>query len=96
LQVHASLKDIKDKDATALHDMILNDPVAASKCFHKTVQMTFEFLLNSTLPSVRGFSAQLLPLDGFACQLNPGMIGYLTWFMGVCEPQMRKALICTH
>ena len=45
LSVHSSLDDIRKQDSHALHDMILDDPVAASICFHTTVRMTLEYFL---------------------------------------------------
>jgi hypothetical protein len=54
LQVHMSLEGIRKENPVALQEMILEDPVAASKCFHKTVHMTLEFLFNSTGPVYKG------------------------------------------
>ena len=71
LQVHSALDQIRKRNANALSDMVHDDPVAASKCFHTTVLMTFELLFNSTFPKHRGACQTTLHPDGFACQLNP-------------------------
>ena len=75
-----------------LLSLVISDPLAAAKCFHTTVRMTMELLFNSTRPVHKGAPPKGLPLDGFACQTNPGCAGFLSWYMGVVEPQLRKAL----
>ncbi len=92
LAVHASLNEIRKTDPRALHEMILDDPVAACECFHTTVRMTLQYLFNSTGHIFKDADSFALPLDDFATQLNPGFAGYLSWHMGVTEPQLRKSL----
>ena len=92
LALHDALKDVRSKNSAALAELVISDPLAAAKCFHTTVEMTMELLFNSTRPVHKGAAPKHLPLDGFACQTNPGCAGFLSWYMGVVEPQLRKAL----
>ena len=92
LAVHAALQGIRSKNAAALSEMVMTDPLAAAKCFRITLKLTMELLFNSTSAVHKGATPSDLPLDGFACQINPGVAGFLFWYMGVTEPQLRKAL----
>jgi len=92
LALHGALQDARSKNSAALAELVIADPLAAAKCFHTTVQMTMELLFNSTPPVHKGAAPSDLHPDGFACQLNPGVAGFLSWYMGVVEPQLRKAL----
>ena len=45
MALHASLQHLRDSNPRTLHDIVQRDPVAANKCFHWTVRMTFDILL---------------------------------------------------
>ena len=92
LALHTALHDVRSKNSAALAELVISDPLAAAKCFHTTVRMTMELLFNSTRPAHEGARKTDLPLDGFAYQTNPGCTDFLSWYMGVVEPQLRKAL----
>ena len=46
----------------------------------------------NTCPAVHDIKPQKLPADGFACKAAPGIFSYISHFLGVPEPQLRKAL----
>ena len=68
-----------------LHEMVAQDPIAATKCFHYTVRLVIETLFSCAEPFVP------YP-DGIPAHCIPGVFGHLAGYLGVVEPQMRKAL----
>ena len=94
LLVHESLEGIRKRSPTALYDMISADTVAACKCFHLTVRLTMEILFNCTRANNDLHRGEWTPLhaDGFPCKLTPGIASYLSWYLGITEPQLRKSL----
>ncbi len=94
MALHATLDGVRQKSATALHDIVQQDPVTANNCFHQTVRLTFSILLGcsdaaNNSSHLDGFP---LPADGVPCKTVPGLAGYLYWFLGITEPQLRKSL----
>ena len=69
-----------------IQEIIANDPVVATRCFHTLVVFVINVLLNCSLDP-----AKLHP-DGIASGSMPGVFGFISSFCGVVEPQMRKAL----
>ena len=57
----------------------------ATRCFHWTVRLVIRCLFNC---EVKPGAA----LDSIAAHETPGIFGYVRAFLGVVEPQMRKAL----
>ena len=94
MAVHTQFEGIRSKSPTALHDMISEDTVAACECFHLTVRLVIAELLRGTdahnVLGTRG--ANPLPPDGYACRLTPGMASFVSWYLGITEPQLRKSL----
>ena len=78
LALHTALQNERSKKSAALSELVISDPLAAAKFFHTTVQMTMELLFNSTKLVHKGAAPTDLPLDGFACQINPGVAGFLS------------------
>ena len=68
-----------------LHEMVAQDPLAATRCFHLTVRLVIDTLFNCTKPG------EPFP-DGIPAREVPGVFGYIAGYLGVVEPQMRKAL----
>ena len=93
MALHAALNGVRQKSATALHDIVQQDPVAANKCFHLTVRLTFSILLacSDAANNSSHVDAFPLPADGVPRKTVPGLAGYLSWFLGITEPQLRKA-----
>ena len=59
--------------------------MAATRCSHWTVRLVIRCLFNCEVkPGVA--------LDSIAAHAAPGIFGYVKAFLGVVEPQMRKAL----
>ena len=55
------------------------------------LELVFSCSFNSHLGSIATrFNSRLFP-DGFPCRDIPGVVGYLSHFVGCIEPQMRKA-----
>ena len=94
LVVHSVLEGVRRKSPTALYDMISSDTVAADKCFHTTIRLTMTKLFNCTHASNDLNRSGWTPLhaDGFPCNLTPGIASYLSWYLGITEPQLRKSL----
>ena len=69
-----------------IHEVVANDPVAATRCFHTLVTLVITALLNCTIDPKK------LHPDGIASGDLPGVLDHLSSFCGVVEPQMRKAL----
>ena len=68
-----------------LHEAVASNPLAATRCFHWTVKLVLRTLFNCR--DVPGRA-----LDGIAAHETPGIFGYVRSYMGVVEPQLRKAL----
>ena len=68
-----------------LHELVARDPLAATRCFHWTVQLVIRTLFNCSDPKSP-------PLDSIAAKETPGIFGHVRAYLGVVEPQMRKAL----
>ena len=69
-----------------IHEVVANDPVAATRCFHTLVQLVITVLLNCTIDPKK------LHPDGVASGDMPGVFDYISSICGVVEPQMRRAL----
>ena len=65
--------------------MAAQDPVATTRCFHYTVRIVLKTLFNCTAPGE-------LHADGVPSGETPGIHGHVAGYLGVVEPQMRKAL----
>ncbi len=79
--VQTHLKENRRK----LHEAVAANPMAATRCFHWTVKLVLAFLFNCS--NTPGKS-----VDGIAAHDTPGIFGHVRAYMGIVEPQMRKAL----
>ena len=79
------LTELLGESPRKLHEMAAQDPLAATKCFHYTVRLTIEALFNCVPPG------KTYP-DGLPSHTEPGVFGHVAAYLGVVEPQMRKAL----
>ena len=70
---------------TLLHGIFAQDPLAAMRCFHYTVRLVIDTLFNSAQPGSPHPA-------GIASNTLPGVFGHIAGYLGVVEPQMRKAL----
>ena len=65
--------------------VVAANPLAATRCFHWTVKLVIRMLFNcDNLPGKA--------TDSIAAHEEPGIFGYVRAYLGVVEPQMRKAL----
>ena len=73
-----------------LHEMANQDPFAATRCFHYVVDLVIRTLFNCAPPG------KCYP-DGIPAGIEPGIFGYCSGYLGMVEPQLRKAKphICT-
>ena len=67
-----------------LHEIAVQDPLAATRCFHDTVRLVIRTLFHCAEPG------SPFP-DGVPSQAEPGIFGHVAGYLGVVEPQMRKA-----
>ena len=79
------LADLLKNNRRRLHEMVAQDPLAATRCFHATVRVVIDSLYNCVKPGKP--YADCLP-----CREEPGIFGMIAGYLGVVEPQMRKAL----
>ena len=77
--------DLLGERPRLLHEMVAQDPVAATRTFHYTVRLVIETLVGCTKPGAP------FP-DGIPARVVPGVFGHVSGYLGVVEPQMRKAL----
>jgi hypothetical protein len=96
LRKHFSL-DFTDAEADAyvtemlgahprlLHELVAQNPLVGTKCFHWTVKLVIRLLFNCA--GKPGENA-----DNIAANDVPGVCGYVRAYFGVVEPQKRKAL----
>ena len=68
-----------------LHEAVAGNPLAATRCFHWTVKLVLRTLFNCD--ETPGGA-----VDSVAARETPGLFGYVRGYLGVVEPQMRKAL----
>ena len=68
-----------------LHAAVASNPLAATRCFHWTVKLVIRTLFHCR-------DSPGAALDGIAAHETPGIFGHVRAYMGVVEPQMRKAL----
>ena len=79
------LADLLATNPRKLHEMAAQDPVATTRCFHYTVRLVLDTLFNCGKPG------QPFP-DGLPCRCESSVYGHVSGYLGVIEPQMRKAL----
>ena len=83
----------------SMHELAIppQSPIRLARHFfvHLTVRLTFSILLGCSDAAhnsshMDGFP---LPADGVPCKTVPGLAGYLSWFLGITEPQLRKSFM---
>ena len=84
-EVAAFMREHLEEYPRRFHDLVAQNPLAATRCFHWTVQLVISTLSNCSDPK----NPQL---DSIAARETPGIFGHVRAFLGVVEPQMRKAL----
>ena len=79
------MQDLLGTAPRKLHELVAGCPLAATRCFHWTVRLVIRVLFNcADLPGKTP--------DGIPAFAQPGVFGHVRAFLGVVEPQMRKAL----
>ena len=68
-----------------LHEIVVQDPLVAARCFHYTVRLVIQTLFHCSKPG-RPFA------DCLPCRAEPGVFQHVAGYLGVVEPQMRKSL----
>ena len=68
-----------------VHELVARNPMAATRCFHWTVRLVIRVLFNCADKPGQN-------LDNIAASDTPGVFGYVRGYLGIVEPQMRKAL----
>ena len=68
-----------------LHELVAQNPIVGTKCFHWTVKLVIRLLFNcAPTPGQNP--------DNIAANELPGVFGYVRAYFGVVEPQKRKTL----
>ena len=77
--------DVTRRNPRLLHELVAQNPMVATRCFHWTVRLVIKLLFNcADKPGVNR--------DNIAAGEVPGAFGHVRAYLGVVEPQMRKAL----
>ena len=84
-ETEAYLADFLKQNPRRLHEAVASNQLAATRCFHWTVRLVIRTLFNC---NDRAGSS----MDSIAAHETPGIFGHVRAFLGVVEPQMRKAL----
>ena len=79
------MKDFLQENPRRLHELVVANPLAATRCFHWTVRLVIRTLFNCE------DQAGIAP-DGIPAHEEAGVFGHVRAYFGVVEPQMRKAL----
>ena len=77
--------NIYQENPRRLHEIVVSDPLVATRVFHWTVRLVIKTLFNCA--DKPGKHADNIPSNG-----ECGVFGHVRAFYGVVEPQMRKAL----
>ena len=77
--------DVTRRNPRLLHELVAQNPMVATRCFHWTVRLVIKLLFNcADKPAANK--------DNIAAGEVPGVFGHVRAYLGVVEPQMRKAL----
>ena len=79
------LAELLQEHPRRLHELVASNPIVGARCFHWTVRLVVRTLFHCVDPSS-------VSLDSVPARETPGIFGYLRGFLGIVEPQMRKAL----
>ena len=77
----------KAGDALFFHEFAVRWPGAAAQCVHWTFEHTLTVLFNLAPPANRRPKQQ--HWDGIASRCEPGLLAYISSYLGIVEPQMR-------
>ena len=81
------IKEFIHENPRRLHQLVAANPLAATRCFHWTLKLVIRTLFNcDDTPGKK--------CDSVAANAVPGIFGHVRAYLGVVEPQMRKALHC--
>ena len=81
----AYLEQLLGQHPRRLHEIVVQDPLVAPRCFHYTVRLVIQTLFHCSKPG-RPFA------DCLPCRVEPGVFQHVAGYLGVVEPQMRKSL----
>jgi len=79
------MRSFLQENPRKLHEAVAANPLVATRVFHWTVRMVIRTLFNCA--DKPGSSP-----DSIAASETPGVFGHVRAYLGVVEPQMRKAL----
>ena len=86
-ETESFLKEFVRENPRRLHEAVAANPLSATRCFHWTLKLVIRVLFNCD--EIPGRSC-----DSIAANTIPGIFGHVRAYLGVVEPQMRKALHC--
>jgi len=79
------VRDFCHENPRRLHELVAGNPLAATRCFHWTVRLVIRALFSCD--DKPGSNPNNIPANTL-----PGIFGHVRAYLGVVEPQMRKAL----
>ncbi len=85
VETEAYLAEVLQEHPRRLHELVAANPIVGARCFHWTVRLVVRTLFNCCDPKAA-------PLDSIPARETPGLFGYVRGYLGIVEPQMRKAL----
>ena len=87
-EMAAHYEQVKKGNRHKLHEFATQYPAAAARCVHWTFENTLEILFNCS-PAANVRPAEM-HTDGIFSRCDPGLVGHLSSFLGIVEPQMRQ------
>ena len=85
-ETEAYIENVLKDNPRRLHEAVAANPMAATRCFHRTVKLVLRTLFNCEASPGKA-------ADGIAAGEEPGLFGYVRGFLGVVEPQMRSVAL---
>ena len=74
----AYLAEMLSQRPRLLHEMVAQDPVAATRCFHYTVRLVINTLFSCTVPGTPY-------ADNLPGHVLPGVFGHISGYLGVVD-----------
>ena len=87
-QMAAYYERVKKGNRHVLHEFATKYPAAAARCVHWTFDQMLQVLFNCA--PAANVNAEAMHTDGIAARCEPGLANYLSSYLGIVEPQMRK------
>ena len=84
-ETEAYVAEMLQEHPRRLHEFVAANPLVGARCFHWTVRLVVGTLFHC-------YDPREVPIDSIPARETPGVFGYLRGYLGIVEPQLRKAL----